>query len=377
LEVDANNNLVLKSNALLSDGDYNTDSIVTGGNNAVITGGTMTGIYAGGNENTTGDIATTISGGTIQNIVIGGALVKPNSAAVFTGDITTTITGGDIDGYIYGAGYTYNGEADVDLEVAKSTITLNGAKHDKYIVSGAHARKGAKAVVSATETTVTGGSYGRLFGGGWAEQNDAYSEVKNATITVNGGLVDYIYAGGANGSDAATKVSGSVNIVLKGGTVNHIFLSGKNENSSVTGNVTLTVDGFDGEVLKRLSGTSAWGNDNSLGTTKVDLNTGLSVDYLDFIDELVIDENCTLEINKGFLTGYENGMKVTLDFDTDETNNKDWTVLSGDALADFNGKLSFYIDENELTLGAEFSEGRGLYRDEDGSYKFGTIVKNG
>ena len=303
--------------------------------------------------------------------------MTPGKGRVSTGNISTTITGGDIDGYIYGAGYTYNGEDDVDLKVAKSTITLNGAKHDQYIVSGAHARKGAKAVVFATEITVTDGSYGRLFGGGWAEQDGAYSEVENATITVNGGLVDYIYAGGANGSEAATNVFGSVSIVLHGGTVNHIFLSGKNENSSVTGNVTLTVNDFDGDVLKRLSGTSAWGNDNSSGTTKVDLNTGLSVDYLDFIDELVIDKNCTLEINKGFLTGYENGMKVTLDFDTDETNNKDWTVLSGDALANFNGKLSFYIGETELALGAEFSEGRGLYRDENGSYKFGTIVKNG
>ena len=368
----------MKSNALLSDGDYNTDSIVTGGNNAVITGGTMTGVYAGGNETVSGDITTTISGGTIQNIVIGGALVKPDSAAVSTGNISTTISGGDIDGYIYGAGYTYNGEAEVDLKVAKSTITLNGAKHDQYIVSGAHARKGAKAVVKETVITVEDGSYGRLFGGGWAEQDGAYSEVKNATITVNGGLVDYIYAGGANGSEASTNVSKNVSIVLNGGTVNHIFLSGKNENSSVAGNVTLTVNAFaENEVLKRLSGTSAWGNDNSSGTTKVDLNTGLSVDYLDFIDELVIDENCTLQINKGFLTGYENGMKVTLDFDTDETNNKDWTVLSGDALADFNGKLSFYIDETELALGAEFSNGRGLYRDEDGSYKFGPIVKNG
>jgi hypothetical protein len=168
-----------------------------------------------------------------------------------------------------------------------------------------------------------------------------------------------------------------VSIVLNGGTVNHIFLSGKNENSSVSGNVTLTVNDFDGDVLKRLSGTSAWGNDNSLGTTKVDLNTGLSVDYLDFIDELVIDENCTLEINKGFLTGYEKGMKVTLDFNGNTEDAADWTILSGEALDDFNGKLSFYIDENELTLGTEFSDGRGLYRDENGSYKFGTIVKNG
>jgi hypothetical protein len=337
----------------------------------------MTGVYAGGDETISGNITTTISGGTLQNIVIGGALVKPNSAAVSTVNITTTITGGDIDGYIYGAGYTYNGEAEVDLTVAKSTITLDGAEHDKYIVSGAHARKGAKAEVEETVITVEDGNYGRLFGGGWAEQDGAYSEVKNATITVNGGLVDYIYAGGANGSEAATKVSGSVNIVLNGGTVNHIFLSGKNENSSVTGDVTLTVNDFDGDVLKRLSGTSAWGNDNSLGTTKVDLNTGLSVDYLDFIDELVIDENCTLEINKGFLTGYENGMKVTLDFNGNTEDAADWTILSGEALDDFNGKLSFYIGETELTLGAEFSEGRGLYRDEDGSYKFGTIVKNG
>ena len=74
-------------------------------------------------------------------------------------------------------------------------------------------------------------------------------------------------------------------------------------------------------------------------------------------------------------SGYENGMKVTLDFNDDD--DADWTILSGEALDDFNGKLSFYFGETELALGAEFSEGRGLYRDEDGSYKFGTIVKNG
>ena len=103
----------------------------------------------------------------------------------------------------------------------------------------------------------------------------------------------------------------------------------------------------------------------------------MSVDYLDFVDELEISVNCTLQINKGFLTGYENGMKVTLDFNDNAKDNADWTILSGEALDDFNGKLSFYIGETELALGAEFSEGRGLYRDEDGSYKFGTIVKNG
>jgi hypothetical protein len=90
------------------------------------------------------------------------------------------------------------------------------------------------------------------------------------------------------------------------------------------------------------------------------------VDYLDFIDELVIDENCTLEINKGFLTGYENGMKVTLDFDTDETNNKDWTILSGNALANFNGKLSFYDEAgNVLSYGVGADSGCDLYYDED------------
>ena len=101
------------------------------------------------------------------------------------------------------------------------------------------------------------------------------------------------------------------------------------------------------------------GVDNTSGTTKVVLESDLSLKYLDFVDELQIAEGCTLNIDEKLLVEYNNEMIVRLDLGENGYDNSEWTVMSGAALNDSwqLDHVKFVLvsngEESDLSLGAD------------------------
>jgi hypothetical protein len=323
-----------------------------------------------------GDVNTEVQGGKFSKFFVGGALVKAGSAEM--GTVTVTVSGGEFANRIYGAGYAYGTDAVTELSAENSVITISGGTVNDGVFGGAHARKNAHVLVDAVDINISGGTFKDIFGGGWAEQGST-STVTSATIDMSAGFAEYIFAGGANGSDSAS-INGSeaaaasgdaapaVAISLTGSAdADYIFLSSKHANSKVYGDVTLTISDCDsdkGFEFTRISGMAGCGVDNTSGTTKVVLESNLSLDYLDFVDELQIAEGCTLNINEKLLVEYNNEMIVRLALDGDDTNNGDWTVMSGAALNDSwqLGHVKFMLGDSEL----EFATGgEGLFKETD------------
>ena len=313
-----------------------------GGTNNLMTGGTITGAYFG-TANASGDVLNVITGGTIGNAVIGGAKVtKGNTASLGTVTLNISgdacIVGGTANGgMLYTAGYAYGKTAhptgtdsEVALSVVTSTLNLSdGFAPVENLYSGAHARQGARTQVTSTEINVSGGTYGRIYGGGWGE-NYGRSEVGGSTISVTGGTLGYIYAGGGNAANGTSVVSGNVTIDVSGSaSVGIVFLAGKNQNCSIDGNVTMTVSGSD-KTMTRISGWNANGDNNTVGTTTLDLRTSLDVEYLDHVDVVRIAEGETLNVSKHLW--YEGDVSMLIDFDLDGALDTDWTAMSGDGM---------------------------------------------
>ena len=328
--------LVLTTAARIIDDNTQTTGSVIGGTVNVMTGGSI-GVAFFGTNAASGDVTTTVSGGTIDNALIGGALVLQNSTASL-GTVTlnlsgdASIIGGTANGgMLYTAGYAYGANPDVldssaTLTVEKSVLNLTaGSVPVQNLYSGAHARKGAYTVVDQTEITVTGGSFGRIYGGGWAEKVGK-SEVGTSTIRVTGGTVDYIYAGGGNAEGGESVVTGAVNISVTGDAeVGIVFLAGKNINCTTEGAVTMTVSGA-AKTMSRVSGWNANGKENTSLTT-LDLRTSLDVEYLDHVDVVRIAEGKTLNVSMDLW--YEAAGALKIDFDLDGALDTDWTAMSG------------------------------------------------
>ena len=355
----------------------------TGTGDCLMTGGVITGAFFGTNA-AAGSVRTVITGGTVGNAVIGGAKVASGNTAAL-GAVTLNIMG-DADivggtangGMLYTAGYAYGAsESALDenptLTVEKSVLTLTaGSIPAQNLYAGAHARKGAYTLVDETEVNVSGGSFARIYGGGWAEKN-AKSVVGSSTVTVTGGSLDYIYAGGGNGPSGETRVTGNVDIAISDdAAVNFVFLAGKNQHCTIGGKVTLTLTG-DAKTMTRVSGHNACGTNGTEGTTTLNLQTSLNVDYLDYVDVIRIAEGMTL--NVGVNLQFEANVAALIDFDLEGALDTDWTAMSGVGM-DLYKAAQYTIDGGEAVYtydeetGALGDSGYGLDFSEENKVKF-------
>ncbi|MBQ4107611.1 MAG: hypothetical protein IJC73_08575, partial [Lentisphaeria bacterium] len=147
--------------------------------------------FAGGYQGAhTGDVITTISGGTIAGRFCNGSIknIGPgNKVVAREGNLTLTYTGGQIDHYIYGGNYsgTVNGNITVNLE----GVTYNGAN------SGVWAGNYGGEIYGNTLLSVKNSQVYLLYGGGYSVGSDIHGDV---TIEVTGSTVTgVVQAGGS------------------------------------------------------------------------------------------------------------------------------------------------------------------------------------
>jgi len=136
-----------------------------------ISGGTMGNVYGGGwaqkeGTSTVGDVAIAISGGTVAN-VFGGGSHSTSGGTTSADNVTITVSGGDISGAIYA-----RGQLDGDT-VANSTVIFTGAKDFSCGVYG-YSYVGATEESNATLTFAgyTGEFAGEIGGFDSIEFND-------------------------------------------------------------------------------------------------------------------------------------------------------------------------------------------------------------
>ena len=352
-----------------------------GGTSNLMTGGVVEVAFFGTTQ-TSGDVRTVFTGGTVVNSMIGGVLVQKGNSAAF-GTVTVSILdgvsllGGPSNGGMnYVAGYAYgaNGAYDLDttptLGVTQSTLNFSGSEISGNFYAGAHARRGAYADVDETIVTVTGGYIEKLYGGGWAERGDktytieggtaARSDVGTATVTISGGTVERLYAGGGNAFGGYTDV-GTANLTISGGQVDFVFLGGRNINSSV-GDATLTITGSSAQTLTRISGRNDCGADRTTGTTTLNVDTFVTLDYLDYVDQINISEGNRLHIVEDVI--YTNGNGLAVDLETDGFDGV-WTLFSATDAADINtlAEARFYFNggTTSYTMGDTMTIGGGTY----------------
>ena len=342
-------NLVLKKIDAQITGGSNLESY-TGNGLTLMDGGSVGTLFA-----TKGDekeIVTEISGGKVEQNLVGGAYVSAGNSA--TVNSVELLIGGtaEVAAKVYAGGYLYgNGAeaAEAQMTVKSVNINIDGGAVSGNLYGGAHAREYGYALVDTVNITVTAGNHDRIYAGGWAEKG-AVSSVDTANVTISGGTVDYLYGGGAN-ADGKTYVTTS-NITISGAAeINTIFMGGRYGYSWVD-NVKLTF-ADDAKVLKRLSGVSSAGMDYAKATT-VELATDVTADLIDYVDKFVINENCTLTANDAFYLGnrIENGETdgfTTFDFIAEGA--AEWTAVAG--ISDFtNAKFAVNGSEAQLWNGS-------------------------
>ncbi|MCI5779234.1 MAG: hypothetical protein MR051_05410, partial [Lentisphaeria bacterium] len=286
----------------MSDGQTETNFV--GGTSNLITGGTVTAAFFGTRKNTSGSVRTVFTGGTVSNSMIAGALVKADeSAALDTVSVDiydgVSLLGGPANGGMnYVAGYAYGASnatglpGSANYTVQSAVLNLSGSSINGNLYAGAHARKYAYTSVGETVVTVTGGIVEKLYGGGWAERY-GQSDVGTATVDISGGSVGRLYAGGGNAANAYTYTT-TADITISGGTVDFVFLGGRNINCFV-GDATLTITGA-AQRLTRISGHNDCGFDKTTGTAALNVQTNVTLGYLDYVDQITIAENCTLNV---------------------------------------------------------------------------------
>jgi len=324
----------------LTDKNAVYDNNYDGNGSALLVNTTVSGVLFADKSGVAKDkIDTSISGGK-AGIIVGGAYANNTASAT---DAVILSIGGEVEvsGPVYGGGYMYgDGNAvplDAQMTVGSVDITLYGGEIGNNIFGGIHAREYGKATVDEVNIAVTAGTHGRIYAGGWAEKG-AVSSVAAANVTISGGSVDYLYGAGAN-ADGETFV-GTTNITIENdAVVNTIFMGGRYGYSYVDV-VNLTFDD-DAKVLKRLSGVSSAGMDYA--ETNVELKTSVTADLIDYVDNFIINEDCTLTANNEFYLGnrVEGGAEpgvTTFDFVTDGLDEA-WTAIAG--ISDFaNAKFS-------------------------------------
>ena len=363
-----NNSLVLyERNADLAGGTVVEGNYKGTGDSNLVTGGVVENAFFGTTQ-TSGNVRTVFTGGTVANSMIGGALVLTGSSAGLDNvmldihDGVSLLGGPSNGGMNYVAGYAYgaNGAYDLDttptLSVTQSTLNFSGSEISGNFYAGAHARRGAYADVDETVVTVTGGYIEKLYGGGWAERGDktyaieggtaARSDVGTATVTISGGTVERLYAGGGNAFGGYTDV-GTANLTISGGQVDFVFLGGRNINSSV-GDATLTITGS-AQTLTRISGRNDCGADRTASGT-LNVQTNVTVDYLDDVNVINVSEYKTLEITQFASYDITDPLALKVNLITDGFGGEDWTVLSG-AYMDVFHDAEFFVNDTAYTEG--------------------------
>ena len=166
-------------------------------------------------------------------------------------------------------------------------------------------------------------------------------------------------------------------VLAGGGAVDFVFLAGKNKECYVNGDMTLTVSG-DAKTVTRISGWNANGSsDRMLGTSTVNVNTDLTVGYLDNVDVINIAENSLLTVQTMFQK--ESLDELTVNFVLDGELDTDWDVIAGEQIYDCLNSLStFQINGTAYTRGADGALGKSGYAllGDDTEKKFKFVAVN-
>jgi len=337
--------------AAISSGDVQTS--YTGNGLTVMDGGAVGTLFATKGDES--EIATKISGGKVEQNLVGGAYVAAGNTAEVdkvellidgTAEVAAKVYAG---GYLYGNAGDAEAAAEAQMTVDLVNITLDGGAVSTNMYGGAHARQNGNAKVDTVNITVTDGSHGRIYAGGWAEKG-AVSSVGTSTVIISGGTVDYLYGAGAN-ADGKTYVDTTNITVSDAAVVNTIFMGGRYGYSWVD-YVNLTFAGENKE-LTRLSGVSSAGMDYAKATV-VELETNVTADLIDYVDKFVINEGCMLTAKDEFYLGDRNNETgATEDFTTFDfiaEGEANWTAVAG--IDDFtNAKFAVNGSEAQLWNG--------------------------
>ncbi len=271
-----------------SKGSSSTPANIYGNVTLNITGGGIDNAFGGSNinGNISGSIQVNVNKGTDPCVwSIGNIYGASNDAAYSpTADgnsLTVNIINGDINGSVYGGG-----------KGATATVTANptvvigdgNAEHSVIITQNVYGGGDAAAVDGNTQVTYNdnnaAGHVANLFGGGNAAGVSGTATVNMMAGTVNTGIY-----GGCN-SDG--NVQGAISVNIYGGTLgiestplaSGIFGGGYGQNTTTSGNVTVTIGDLEGNytpvVYGDIYGGSALGNVNNETTdlTKVDFLNG-------------------------------------------------------------------------------------------------------
>ena len=296
----------------------------------------------------TATIISTITG-EVGGTVIGGQWANGSTGYEYAtgGDVTLNLNGAQIGdtSHVYGGGYMYGDNkakpeaAQMKVDEVNMTLSGDDTTAKGLLFGGIHAREYGYAQVGEVNITVDGGTYGRIHGGGWAEKG-AYSVVDKVNINVKSGTVQYIYAGGCNATTEANYQTingtsvGSADITINSAaTVTYVYLGARYAAGKITGDVTLTVTGEDTANIRRITGWGSTGMDSSAnGNSIVKLETSVDTVYFDYVDQLTINENCTLNIETSASFGSGQDIEIALALDADGLTGN-WDIITGDGVA--------------------------------------------
>mgnify|MGYP000892446520 CR=1 FL=1 len=255
-----------------------------GQNKAIMSDGTATMLYGGlvVGPNSTGnatDNEVTLSGGTVNNDVVGGFIKEYNSSTQATGNVSGSIV--NVSGGIVN-GTTYGGLTQGTGSVTGSTVTISGGSvHD---VLGGRSLTGD---ASTNTLNFQGATADNLIGGRIAGTNAAGNAATN-TVTVTSGTINNDVRGGEIIAPSATgNVTGN-KVYINGGTISGAVTAGYNmgtgkvdggntvnvTNGSITGVVTGGHGTHAGEVSgNKVNVTNGTLSDNIIGGFAEDTGT--------------------------------------------------------------------------------------------------------
>ena len=214
-----------------------------------VTGGTIRGVYGGGNlASASVTPAVTVSGGTVDTIFGGGngyidALDNNKDVAANVSGTNVTLSGGTVNKGVYGGCNTKGTVSGASLvTISSGAIGASGTRADGVFGGGF----GAGTAVSGNVTVAYNGGtlYGDLYGG--SAKGNVNTDNSNTTIVnvTDGTIVGDVYGGGLGDKasigvgheDIAALVNGVVTVNIGSGTVNGSTLHAEN----LAGNATLS-----------------------------------------------------------------------------------------------------------------------------------------
>lgn len=198
-----------------------------------------------GTASVAGTANLTVSGGTFNSWVIGGAWTDTGGTSTSIAQIAMQLSGGLFNGNVLGATYISTGNCtmntgDVAISLGSGT-EVNGTVYGGYYINGT-----ANAVVDASLGDVTlhvaGGAVNGLVGGSYTVRNNPDNTIEQGNITLNllSGSVggDVWAAGWQDGSTKMQTASVTVNLSSILQTNNGMTLSGGYGGSGATSLVT-------------------------------------------------------------------------------------------------------------------------------------------